>query len=64
MGNGERPQSVLGEFQQWKEEIDKLPISLSKNGASVNSAEAQDALGGPSLSAGLFARKPATKAMI
>ena len=28
--------------------------SLSKNGASVNSAEAQDALGGPPLSAGLI----------
>jgi 2-keto-4-pentenoate hydratase len=27
---------------------------LSQNGASVNSAEAQDALGGPSLSAGLM----------
>ena len=45
---------VLGEFQPWKEEFDKLAISLSKNGAPVNSAEAQDALGGPSLSAELM----------
>ena len=45
---------VLGEFQPWKEEFDTVSISLSRNGASVNSAEAQDALGGPSLSAGLM----------
>ena len=40
---------VLGEFQPWKEEFDTLAISLSHDGASVNSAEAKGALGGPSL---------------
>jgi 2-keto-4-pentenoate hydratase len=45
---------VLGEFQPWNEEFDALAISLLHNGASVNSAEVQDALGGPSLSAGLI----------
>ena len=45
---------VLGEFQPWKEEFDALAISLLHAGASVNSAEVQDALGGPSLSAGLI----------
>ena len=40
---------VLGEFQPWKEEFDTLAISLSHDGASVNSAEAKEALGGPSL---------------
>jgi 2-keto-4-pentenoate hydratase len=45
---------VLGEFQPWIEEFDALDISLSHNGAPVNSAEVQDALGGPSLSAQLI----------
>ena len=45
---------VLGEFQPWKEELDTLAISLSHNGASVNSADATEALGGPSSSAGLM----------
>lgn len=45
---------VLGEFQPWKREFDRLPISLSHNGALVNSGDVQDALGGPTLSAGLI----------
>ena len=45
---------VLGEFQPWKAEFDDLVISLSHNGAAVNSGEVQDALGGPSSSAGLI----------
>ena len=45
---------VLGEFQPWKREFDRLPISLSHNDALVNSGDAQDALGGPFLSAGLI----------
>ena len=45
---------VLGEFQPWKEEFDDLAISLTHNGASVNSGQVQDALGGPSLSAALI----------
>ena len=45
---------VLGEFQPWKVEFDDLAISLSHNGAAVNSGEVQDALGGPSSSAGLI----------
>jgi 2-keto-4-pentenoate hydratase len=45
---------VLGEFQPWKEELDALAISLLHNGAFVNSAGVQDALGGPSSSAGLI----------
>ena len=43
---------VLGEFQPWKVEFDDLAILLTHNGASVNSGQAQDALGGPSFSAG------------
>ena len=35
-------------------EFDDLVISLSHNGAAVNSGEVQDALGGPSSSAGLI----------
>ena len=45
---------VLGEFQPWEKEFDDLAISLSHNGTPVNSGEVQDALGGPSLSAGLI----------
>ena len=45
---------VLGEFQPWKKEFDYLAISLSNNGMPVNSGAANDALGGPSLSAGLI----------
>ena len=45
---------VLDEFQPWKEEFDDLAISLTHNGASVNSGQVQDALGGPSFSAGLI----------
>ena len=45
---------VLGEFQPWKKEFDDLAISLSHNGMPVNSGAAKDALGGPSLSAGLI----------
>ncbi|MEC8565613.1 MAG: hypothetical protein VXY46_03120 [Pseudomonadota bacterium] len=45
---------VLGEFQPWKKEFDDLAISLSHNGIPVNSGAANDALGGPSLSAGLI----------
>ena len=44
----------LGEFQSWKKEFDDLAISLSHNGAPVNSGEVQEALGGPSLSAELI----------
>ena len=45
---------VLGEFQPWKKEFDDLAISLSQNGMPVNSGAANDALGGPSLSAELI----------
>ena len=45
---------VLGEFQPWKKEFDDLAISLSQNGSLVNSGAANDALGGPSLSAELI----------
>ena len=45
---------VLGEFKPWKVEFDDLAISLSHNGAAVNSGEAQEALGGPSSAAGLI----------
>ena len=52
---------VLGEFQPWKEEFDTLAISLSHNGASVNSADAKEALGGPTLSAGLMCSEASTR---
>ncbi len=45
---------VLGEFQLWKREFDRLAISLSLNGTRVNLGDVQEALGGPSLSAGLI----------
>ena len=45
---------VLGEFQPWEKKFDDLAILLSRNGTPVNSGVVQDALGGPSLSAGLI----------
>ena len=45
---------VLDGFQPWKEEFDDLAVSLTHNGASVNAGQVQEALGGPSFSAGLI----------
>ena len=45
---------VLGEFQLWKKEFDNFDTSLWHDGVSISSGKMQDALGGPSVSAGLI----------
>jgi 2-keto-4-pentenoate hydratase len=52
---------VVGDFRPWKDEFDALSISLLHNGMAVNSGEVKDALGGPSLSAGLIWSEACTR---
>ena len=38
---------VVGEFKEWRDEYNDLPITLSRDGATVNQTNVDDALGGP-----------------